>query len=372
MAVDNFRRSYFPGVPDGDWRDWRWQLRNRLAAPEDFERVLGLTDDEREAFRRGPRLPVGVTPYYAALVAGSGSRAALRRTILPSTAEWVIRTGEVEDPLGEREHEAVPGLIHTYPDRVLVFVSGQCGTYCRYCTRGRMVGRPGSELGSERWAAILEYIREQSGVREVILSGGDPLVLSSGRLERLLNDLRAIGHVEVIRVSTRMPVVLPQRVTDELVEVLGRHQPLWLSLHCVHPDELTVEVGQACERLVRAGIPLLAQMVLLAGVNDGADIIKRLVHGLVKMRVHPYYLHQCDQMAGTGHFRTPLQRSVEIMGSLYGHTSGYCVPLLMIDPPGGGGKVPLAADYLEGREGEDWLVRDYLGRTRRYRENVEG
>ncbi|MFH0909072.1 MAG: KamA family radical SAM protein [bacterium] len=359
-----FRKRFFPGASAADWNDWRWQLRNRIRDFEGLQRVFTLSDDEQEAvIRIGGRLPLGITPYYASRVAES---APLRKTKIPQTAEFVRSPGEYDDPLGEDSHNPVPGLVHTYPDKVLFLVTDFCATYCRYCMRSRLVGKGTFLPDHAMWERSLAYIREHAEVRDVLLSGGDPLIMADDRIEWLLQKLRAIPHVEFLRIGTKVPAVLPQRITRDLCRMLKKYHPLFMSLHFIHPDELTPETSRACERLADAGIPLGGQMVLLKGVNDDAAVMKRLCTGLLKVRVKPYYLHQCDAIVGSAHFRAPVQAGIDIIRSLHGHTTGYAVPTYMIDAPGGGGKVPVAPSYITRREGDDLVIRNYAGKFYRY------
>ena len=351
------------------WNDWRWQLRNRVRDLAGLEKLLRLTGDERSAVRTlGARLPLAITPYYASLLDPADPSQPLRRTLVPSRAEFVKSRGEFLDPLGEEKRMPVPGLVHTYPDKVLFLVSDQCAVYCRYCTRARMVGRRGKASDRVRWQKAIDYIAATPEVRDVLISGGEPLILSDEKLDGLLCRLRAISHVEIIRFSTKVPAVLPQRITPKLVRMLRKYHPLWLSVHFTHPDELTPEVGAACERLADAGIPMCSQTVLLKGVNDDAETMKKLMLGLLRFRVKPYYLHQCDAIFGSSHFRTPVATGTELIRSLHGHTTGYAVPTFMLDAPGGGGKVPLSPDYVAGREGDELVLRNYRGKKYRYRE----
>ncbi|MGZ5917467.1 MAG: KamA family radical SAM protein, partial [Methyloceanibacter sp.] len=276
--------------------------------------------------------------------------------------------GEADDPLGEDGHSVVPGLVHRYPDRVLFLATGFCSTYCRYCTRSRMVGEPDGDYSFSRpqWEQALDYIAEHTEVRDVLLSGGDPLTLSDQRLDYLLGRLRAIKHVEFVRLGTKVPVVLPMRITRALIRVLKKHHPLWMSLHVTHPAELTPEVTEATARLADAGLPLGSQTVLLKDINDEVDTLKTLYHGLLMRRVRPYYLYQCDPITGSSHFRTSVDKGLEIMQGLRGHTTGYAVPTYVIDAPGGGGKIPLLPDYVVGREGDDLILRNFEGKTYRY------
>jgi len=362
-----FRRAFYRDVPDRDWNDWRWQLRNRIRTLAQVEPMLSLTREERESLiRAGTMLPLAVTPYYMSLIAPDRSDQPLRRTVIPSCAEWIKQPGEADDPLGEEHDSPVPGLVHRYPDRVLLLVSGFCSTYCRYCTRSRAVGDGTLGVDETRLSAAVDYIRRNPAVRDVLMSGGDPLTLSDDRLEWILSRLRKIPHVEMIRVGTKVPAVLPQRITPALCRMLRRYHPLWMSLHFTHPDECTPETHRACTRLADAGIPLGSQTVLLRGVNDEVETLRRLYHKLLMMRVRPYYLYQCDPITGSSHFRTPVARGLEMIEGLRGHTTGYAVPTFVIDAPGGGGKIPLQPDYVVGRDGDDLVLRNYRGKTFRY------
>jgi lysine 2,3-aminomutase len=291
----------------------------------------------------------------------------IRRTHVPVIAETMMSRGEAEDPLGEGHDSPVPGLVHRYPDRVLFLVTDACTTYCRYCTRSRFVGgkeRAGAAI--DRWEKGIAYIEQHPEVRDVLLSGGDPLTLADERLDWLLGRLRRIPHVEFLRMGTKVPAVLPMRVTRGLTRVLRRHHPLFMSLHFTHPGEITPETHEACSRLADAGIPLGSQTVLLSGVNDDVETMRQLVHGLLRCRVRPYYLYQCDPIRGSAHFRTPVEKGLEIIAGLRGHTSGYAVPTFVIDAPGGGGKIPLAPDAVVGRSDGDLVLRNYEGRFFRY------
>jgi lysine 2,3-aminomutase len=364
-----FRRRFFPQASIRDWNDWRWQARSRLRTLAELERVFQLSTDERSAIRRHEgSLPVGITPYYASLMGLDDAQEPLRRTHIPTGAEYLRSPGEADDPLAEDEHSGAPGLVHRYPDRVLFLTTAFCSTYCRYCTRSRMVGETGGEyhFGYGQWERALAYIEAHPEIRDVLLSGGDPLTLGDERLEWLLGRLRRIRHVEFVRIGTKVPVVLPQRVTRQLTSMLRRYHPLWMSLHFTHPAELTPEVTEACARLADAGIPLGAQTVLLRGINDSVEVLKRLFHGLLMRRVKPYYLFQCDPITGSAHFRTPVEKGLEIIRGLRGHTTGYAVPHFVIDAPGGGGKIPLLPEYLVGREGDELVFRNFEGRLFRY------
>jgi lysine 2,3-aminomutase len=365
---NEFRKRHFPGVKTAEWNDWRWQNRNRIRTLEQLERIIEVTDEERAAIERhqGP-LPVGVTPYYMSLVDPRNAAQGLRRTTIPTLAEFTRTPGEEEDPLGEDSSSPVPGLVHRYPDRVLLLVTNFCSVYCRYCTRARLVGASGERaLRKADIDRAIEYIAATPAVRDCLISGGDPLSLDEERLEYVLARLRAIPHLEFIRIGTKQPIVQPMRVTPALTKMLRRYHPLWMSLHFTHPDEVTPEVAEACGRLADAGIPLGSQTVLLKGVNDDAARLKRLFHSLLKIRVRPYYLYQCDPISGSSHFRTTVDQGLELIGQLRGYTTGYAVPNYVVDAPGGGGKIALLPDSIVGREGDDLLLRNYAGEQCRY------
>jgi lysine 2,3-aminomutase len=362
-----FRAKFFPEATARDWNDWRWQSQHRIRKLEHFERIIQLSDDERATLSMGgTMLPVGVTPYYMSLISPDDPLQGLRKTVVPTGAEFVRTAGEADDPLGEDGHSPVPGLVHRYPDRVLLLPLDFCSTYCRYCTRSRVVGHGEIVPNEKRLEAIYQYLENTPRVRDVLISGGDPLALSDDKLDGILRRLRSIKHIEFVRIGTKMPAVLPQRVTPQLVRVLRKYHPLWMSVHFLHPDECTPESKRACERLADAGIPLGAQTVLLKGVNDSVETMKSLVHKLLLQRVRPYYLYQCDPISGSAHFRTPVSKGLEIIEGLRGHTTGYAVPNYVIDAPGGGGKIPLQPEYVVGRDGDDLLLRNFEGKTYRY------
>jgi len=364
-----FRRTFFPDATDRDWNDWRWQLRNSFRGLEALDRILRLSPDERRAMERSRNsLPNAITPYYASLLDPDNPADPLRRTMVMVDQEFVRTPDESVDPLAEDEDSAVPGLVHRYPDRVLFLVTGTCPVYCRYCTRSRVVGSQTGdyEFSTKQWERAIEYIAATPVIRDVLLSGGDPLVLSDDRLEWLLSRLRAIKHVEFLRIGTKFPAVLPQRITPALTRMLRRYHPLWMSLHFIHPDELTPDSMRACERLADAGIPLGSQTPLLAGVNDSVDVCRRLFHGLLRCRVKPYYLYQADLVVGTSHFRTSVAKGLEIIEALRGHTTGYAAPTYVIDVPGGGGKVAVLPGSTLPRDGNVILLKNYEGRTFRF------
>ena len=364
-----FYRRFYPGTGPAEWNDWRWQMRARIRTLEELARVFRLSQDEYAAVSRHTgSLPVGITPYYAGLMGLTDAAEPLRRTHIMVGDEYVRGPGEEDDPLGEDHDTAVPGLVHRYPDRVLFLVTGTCSTYCRYCTRSRLVGDPGGEysFSTRQWEKAIAYLEAHTEVRDVLLSGGDPLTLGDDKLDWLLGRLRAIKHIEFLRIGTKMPVVLPQRVTKSLTRILRKHHPLWMSLHFTHPAELTPEVVESTARLADAGIPLGSQTVLLKGVNDDARTMTSLMHGLLKNRVKPYYLYQCDPIRGSAHFRTPVEKGLEIIRALRGHTTGYATPIFCIDAPGGGGKIQLAPDPVMGRDGDFLLLKNFEGDIYRY------
>jgi len=370
--VTEFRAKHYPEVTDAEWHNWRWQLRHRIRSFRDLARLLELTAEEysADAFNTST-MPLAITPYYAALLDPShNGDQALRKAVVPLCDEYVRSPGEEEDPLGEDSDSPVPGLVHRYPDRVLFLVTDFCSVNCRYCTRSRII-RPNERypFNMRQWEMAIEYIRSHTEVRDVLLSGGDPLTLADEKLEWLIKSVRAIPHVEFIRIGTKVPMVLPMRVTKGLCSMLKKYHPLWISVHCTHPDELTVEAREACNRLADAGIPLGSQTVLLAGINDSVAVMKRLMHGLLKIRVRPYYLYQCDPIQGSRHFRTPVEKGLEIIRGLRGFTSGYAVPHFVIDAPRGGGKIPLLPEYVEGRdEAGNLVLRNYQGSLYKYPE----
>jgi lysine 2,3-aminomutase len=363
-----FRRRFFRDVGVAQWNDWGWQLRHRFRDLAGLERIVRLSESERKTVERiGGRLPVGITPYYASLMDPEDPDEPIRRTMIPTAGELIRGSGEAEDPLDEDGDSPVPGLVHRYPDRVLFLVTNFCATYCRYCTRARMVGHTGEyHFNPSQYQLALDYIAAHPEIRDVLLSGGDPLTMKDDRLEWILSRLRAIPHVEFVRIGTKIPAVLPQRITPQLVRMLRRFHPLWMSIHFMHPAELTPEVFQACARLADAGIPLGSQTVLMRGVNDDVATMRSLVHGLLRARVRPYYIYQCDPIVGSEHLRTPVEKGLEIIAGLRGHTTGYACPTFVVDGPGGAGKIALLPDSVVGRDGDDLLLRNYAGEVCRY------
>ncbi|MGH7948655.1 MAG: KamA family radical SAM protein [Candidatus Binataceae bacterium] len=367
-ARDFYKRN-FPGTTADDWNDWRWQVRSRIRSLEQLERVFDLSKDERAAaLKHKGSLPVGITPYYASLMAYADASEPLRRTHIMVGDEYVRLAGEEDDPLGEDHDTVAPGLVHRYPDRVLFLTTGFCSTYCRYCTRSRMVGNPGGEynFSTTQWEKALAYLEKHTEVRDVLLSGGDPLSIGDDKLDWLLTRLRKIKHIEFVRIGTKIPAVLPMRITRDFVKMLRKHHPLWMSVHFTHPTEITPETREAASRLADAGVPRGSLTVLLKDINDDAAVMKRLMQGLLTMRIKPYYLYQCDPIKGSGHFRTPVHKGLEIIKALRGHTTGYACPMFVVDAPGGGGKILLAPDAVAGRDGDDLLLRNFEGKIYRY------
>ena len=355
-----------------NWYDWKWQMKHCIHDLDTFEELLGiqLSDEIREAFNPTvKKFPMSITPYYLSLMdIDNIENDPVFKQSFPSPLELIISKSDMLDPLHEDKDSPVPGITHRYPDRVLFLVSNRCAMYCRHCTRKRKVGDLDSIPDKEQIAKGIEYIRKTPQVRDVLLSGGDPFLLSDEKLDWILSELRDIEHLEVIRIGTRTPVVLPYRITDNLVSILKKHHPLWINTHFNHPRELTRSSRTALAKLANAGIPLGNQSVLLAGVNDCPRIMRSLVHKLVQNRVRPYYLYQCDLSEGLSHFRTPVGKGIEILESLIGHTSGFCVPTYVIDAPGGGGKIPVMPNYLISWSTNKVVLRNYEGLITTYKE----
>jgi len=365
------RASFYADVPDEKWTSWRWQLSNRINTVEEFEQILPLTESERKALSASHLFRVDITPYFISLIDPDDPDDPIRKQVVPTAKELVPFTAMMEDSLAEDRHSPVPGLVHRYPDRVLMLVTTQCASYCRYCTRSRIVGDPAATFSREEFEMQIEYLKHTPQVRDVLLSGGDPLVLAPRILEEILSRLREIPHIEVLRIGSRVPVFLPMRITEELTNMLQKYHPLWLNIHVNHPNEISQELAEACDRLTRAGIPLGNQAVLLRGVNDNVHIQRQLVHDLVRIRVRPYYLYQCDLVEGAGHFRTPVAKGIEIIEGLRGHTSGFAVPEYIIDAPGGGGKIPVSPNYLISMSDHKVVLRNYEGYISVYEEPTD-
>ncbi len=362
------RAPLWADVPDEKWDDWRWQLSNRINTLAEVEQVLELTDDEREGLSAPDKFRVDITPYFASLIDPKDPNDPIRLQVIPTAREQQAFTAMMADSLAEDRHSPVPGLVHRYPDRVLMLVTTQCASYCRFCTRSRIVGDPTQNFNRRDHEAQLDYLRRTPQVRDVLISGGDGLTLAPKLFESILRGLREIPHIEIIRIGSRVPAFLPQRIDDELCAMLERYHPLWINLHFNHPNEITPEVSRAVDRLTKAGLPVGNQSVLLAGVNDCVHIQRALVHRLVENRIRPYYLYQCDLVEGSGHFRTPVGKGLEIIEGLRGHTSGYAVPTYVIDAPGGGGKIPVMPNYLISYSDHKVVLRNYEGYITTYEE----
>ena len=365
------RAAVYADIPDEKWNNWRWQLSNRINSLDEFEKVLPLTESERKALSAPGLFRVDITPYFISLINPDDPNDPVRKQIVPTAAELVPFTAMMEDSLAEDRHSPVPGLVHRYPDRVLMLVTTQCASYCRYCTRSRIVGDPTATFSRSEFDLQIEYLKRTPQVRDVLLSGGDPLVLNPKILEEILTRLREIPHIEIVRIGSRVPVFMPMRVTDELCDMLQRFHPLWLNIHVNHPNEISAELAEAADKLTRAGIPLGNQAVLLAGINDNVHIQRELVQKLVRIRVRPYYLYQCDLVEGAGHFRTPVAKGVEIMEGLRGHTTGFAVPQYIIDAPGGGGKIPVSPNYLLSMSDHKIILRNFEGYITTYEEPTD-
>ncbi len=360
-----FKYKYYNTIGIEDWNDWRWQLKKRLQTVGDFSHFLDLTNDEKDCLKsNSTRLNVSVTPYYASLIDRNNSHDPIRETVIPVLDELQLdQDAEYLDPLAEDLNSPVPGIVHRYPDRVLFITTDFCPVYCRYCTRSRIVGgKANFEINLKQWQNGIDYIAHHCEIRDVLISGGDPLIYTDSQLQWLLTRIRRIPHVEIIRIGTKIPFVLPQRITYELVGMLKLHHPIYMSLHVVHPNEITRESSDACSLLANAGIPLGSQTVLLKDVNDDVPTMTALMHNLLTIRVKPYYLLQCDPVFGTGHFRTAIDTGVEIIRGLRGHTSGYAVPHYIVDLPEGGGKVSIDPDYLDHQSGNTYEFTNYQGR----------
>lgn len=373
MDYQDDRDSWFEGqglwehIPAETWNDWGWQLKNRMTRVEQLEAVMTLTPEEKEGcLFANTKLALAITPYFFNLIDRDDPDCPVRRQVIPRVNEMTTAPEEMMDPVGEDEHSPVPGIVHRYPDRVLFLVTDRCAAYCRYCTRSRLVSNAQDYNFHPEYEQGLRYIESHPEVRDVLLSGGDPLLLADRKLDHLLGRLRAIPHVEFIRIGSRIPVFLPQRITPELCDIFRKHGPIWMSIHVNHPKECTKALKDACERLSFAGVPLGNQSVLLKGVNDDLETMKALVHRLLRMRVRPYYVYQCDLITGSSHLRADVRKGLEIMRGLRGHTTGYAVPQLVIDAPGGGGKVPINPEYVESINDDEIVFRNYEGQTYRY------
>src|SRR5271154_6641072 len=367
-------RGFWSHVSDADWNDWRWQLKNRITSLEQLQRLMPTLSPEEHAgtVLANSKLALAITPYFFNLIDPADENCPIRWQVIPRIEETSTASWEMSDPCGEDAHSPVPGLVHRYPDRVLFLVTDRCASYCRYCTRSRLVSNASGYDFQPEFDKQIAYIAAHPEIRDVLLSGGDPLLLSDEKLENLLSRLRPIPHVEFLRLGTRIPVFLPQRITPELGAMLKQFHPLFISVHTNHPRELTTEVRDALGRLADAGIPLGNQSVLLKHVNDDADLMKAHVQKLLMCRVKPYYLYQCDLISGSAHLRASVAKGLEIMEKLRGHTTGYAVPTYVIDAPGGGGKVPINPEYVLCRNAGRVLIRNFEGKVFEYPESADG
>ena len=347
----------FPNVSDEQWDDWHWQVRNRMETMEQLKLYISLTEEEEEGIKKCLKtLRMSITPYYLTLIDQDNPHCPVRKQAIPTGAETHQAAADLLDPLHEDGDSPAPGLTHRYPDRVLFLITDMCSMYCRHCTRRRFAGQHDAATPDDNIEKAIAYIEKTPEVRDVVLSGGDALMVSDQKLEYIIKRLRAIPHVEIIRIGSRTPVVCPQRITDDLVNMLKKYHPIWLNTHFNHSQEITPESSAACARLSDAGIPLGNQSVLLRGVNDCVHVMKQLVRNLVKIRVRPYYIYQCDLSMGLEHFRTPVSKGIEIIENLRGHTSGYAVPTFVVDAPGGGGKTPVMPNYVLSQRSEERRV----------------
>lgn len=370
--MESRRKQLFPNVTDEQWNDWKWQVKNRIETLDQLKQYVQLTPEEEDGVRSVlSTLRMAITPYYLSLIDPNNPKDPVRRQCIPTALETHKANADLLDPLHEDEDSPVPGLTHRYPDRVLFLITDMCSMYCRHCTRRRFAGQKDDESPQDRIEKALEYIERTPEVRDVLLSGGDALMVSDAKLEYIISRLRAIPHVEIVRLGTRTPVVCPQRITPELCEMLKKYHPIWINTHFNHPNEVTPEAIEACNRLANAGVPLGNQSVLLRGVNDCVHVMKKLVHCLVKMRVRPYYIYQCDLSMGLEHFRTPVSKGIEIIEGLRGHTSGYAVPTFVVDAPGGGGKTPVMPQYVISQAPGKVVLRNFEGVITTYTEPTE-
>lgn len=354
-----------------DWEDWHWQIKHRIRTKDELQQVIKLSPEEEAGIKNASgRLSVAITPYWATLMDPEDPNCPIRRQAVPVAAESLVSPHEMVDPCAEDRDSPAQHLVHRYPDRVLLLATEHCAMYCRHCTRRRLVGEHvQEELNSiSRLDAAVEYIRSNKKIRDVLISGGDPFTLEDEMLENLIQKLRAISHVEFLRLGTRVPVTLPQRITEKLVNMFKKYSPLWVSIHFNHPKEITKRCKIACDMLSEGGIPLGSQTVLLKGINDRPYIMKKLMHELLQIRVRPYYIYQCDPVRGTQHFRTPVAVGINIMEKLRGYTSGYAVPTYVIDGPGGGGKIPVGPNYILSQAKGKYVLRNYKGKIYTYLE----
>lgn len=350
----------FKDVTEEEWNDWKWQLRHAIRDIPTLEKVIKLNEEEKENLSKTlEKFKMAITPYYAALMDKEKKDCPVRMLAVPSLNELFVSPTDLDDPLHEDVDSPVPGLTHRYPDRALLLVTHECSMYCRHCTRRRIVGEVDENMGKGRLERAFEYIKNNPEIRDIVVSGGDPLILSDDKLDYILTELRKIDHVEIIRIGSRMPVVLPQRITDEFCEMIKKHHPVFVNTHFNHPKEITADAKAACEKLANTGINVGNQAVLLKGVNDCPNIMKKLMHELLRIRVRPYYIYQCDLSEGISHFRTKVSKGIEIIENLRGHTSGLAVPTFVVDAPGGGGKIPVMPNYMISQNMKKVVLRNY-------------
>jgi lysine 2,3-aminomutase len=370
-STDYQQIALYKDINPLDWEEWHWQVKHRIRTKEELAQIIKLTPEEEAGIKKATgRLSLAVTPYWATLMDPEDPTCPLRRQAVPVAQEWVVSPHEMVDPCAEDRDSPAAHLVHRYPDRVLLLATDHCAMYCRHCTRRRLVGDNEKEdiNSSQRFDAAVEYIKSNKKIRDVLISGGDPFVLEDEEVESLIRKIRSISHVEFLRIGTRVPVTLPQRITEKLVNTLKKYSPLWISIHFNHPKEITKRCKIACDMLADAGIPLGSQTVLLKGINDRPYIMKKLMHELLEIRVRPYYIYQCDPVRGTQHFRTPVAVGINIMEKLRGYTSGYAVPMYVIDGPGGGGKIPVGPNYILSQAKGKYVLRNYKGKIYTYLE----
>jgi lysine 2,3-aminomutase len=368
-TIGDYRKvSLWKDVTEEQWEDWHWQIKNRITTLDEISKVFVLTPEEEEGIKKSRgRLSMAITPYWVTLMDANDPECPIRRQAIPSKEEFHFGSNEFVDPCAEDRDSPVNGLVHRYPDRVLLMSTEQCAMYCRHCTRRRLVGeKEAHALNAKTIDAAAEYIRANKKIRDVLISGGDPLMLEDDELEFILQKITAIPHVEFVRLGTRVPVTLPQRITPALIEMLKKYAPLWVSIHFNHPKEISRRCKAACDMLADAGLPLGSQTVLLKGINDKPYIMKKLMHDLLKVRVRPYYIYQCDPVRGTAHFRTPVAVGINIIEKLRGFTSGYAVPTYVVDAPGGGGKIPVGPSYLISQDKGKHVLRNFRGKIYNY------
>jgi lysine-2,3-aminomutase len=359
--------SVWKDVTPDRWNDWKWQMKNRIMDAEKLSKIIPLAEKTKEEIEAClKKFRMAITPYYASLIDPGNPECPVRKQAVPAKDELTISKTDLADPLNEESSSPVEGLVHRYPDRVLVLLTHKCSMYCRHCTRRRAVGENDCDLTNGKLEKALDYIRNHPEIRDVLLSGGDPFLWNDQQLEAIIQKVRAIPTVEVIRIGTRTPVVMPMRITDELVNMLKKYHPIWINTHFNHPTEITPESTEACRKIVDAGIPLGNQTVLLKGVNNSAEILKKLFTSLVKIRVRPYYLYQCDLSLGIGHFRTSVQEGIDIIKHIRGYISGFAVPTFVIDAPGGGGKIPITPDYMVSMNDEKIVLKNYVDKLYEY------